>query len=327
MVPWPVIWALRKVALVPGLAITAAALGGAYGTFDLSRRAFGLVIPAPKSKNNRAKGSVGVSTFGAFTAGSIVIGLREIVFKPYVPPPPSVAPPDFTPAGLKRAYALVLHALMNYPYKHRFNTFFGAGITAGAAYVLADRAWNARSDDTRERMIASQAKADRYADMADDEPTFDSSDNTREDDAAVHFDRGDDGKALSTEARLSLTSSPYERGAPDERDDDFGRMDTRESATASSSDTASASASGGAKAVASNNPLARILGGLKSKVDAQLPAARAVAVPRGGVMSTSDSDGDIRAYDENVGGQDEVGTGVEYEDDPYARGSARARGR
>ena len=83
MPPWPLVWALRKVALVPGLVITAAALGGAYGAFDMSRRIVGLVLPPPTKP--RRKGTAALSTLAAGMGGAAFVAARETLFASRVP--------------------------------------------------------------------------------------------------------------------------------------------------------------------------------------------------------------------------------------------------
>jgi hypothetical protein len=63
-------------------------------------------------------------------------------FPPPAVPPLEVPTPDWSAQGLRRAYAISLHAVATYPYSHRFSSTFAAGIAAGAAYVLAERAWS-----------------------------------------------------------------------------------------------------------------------------------------------------------------------------------------
>jgi hypothetical protein len=141
MPPFWITWPLRKAALVPVVAIGAAALGAAVGAFDLTRRAVSVVLPVRK----RRPGTSAVAWSAAAVSGGGVLVLRELFFAPNVIPPPAL-PVDASvplPARLRNAGIVAAHTVLHYPYAFRFTGAFAAGAAAAAALVVAEKVFNA----------------------------------------------------------------------------------------------------------------------------------------------------------------------------------------
>jgi hypothetical protein len=132
-----ILWPLRKAALLPAAVLGGAALGAAYGSYDLSRRAACAVIPLPPPGAERP-GSEPFATFTALSFTALLVAAREAVFAP-APVPTPLLPVDAGPwlARLRNAAALVSHHTRHYPLRFRFYTAFIAGCVGGVSYPLA----------------------------------------------------------------------------------------------------------------------------------------------------------------------------------------------
>jgi hypothetical protein len=71
------------------IAIGVGAVGAAIGSYDLTRRGLSFVVPATKDSAKRKYSDLVASSSAIAVAGT-VLGLREFLFKPYVPKPPAL---------------------------------------------------------------------------------------------------------------------------------------------------------------------------------------------------------------------------------------------
>lgn len=173
MPPFWITWPLRKAALVPVVAIGATALGAAVGAFDLTRRAAAAVLPV----RSRRPGTVAVAWSAAAVSGGGVLVLREVFFAPPVIPPPSL-PVDVSvplPSRLRNAGIVAAHTVLHYPYAFRFTGAFAAGAAAALAFVVAEKAFNARGNAAELRVPgAGNSQGGAKASPATDEQVDDS---------------------------------------------------------------------------------------------------------------------------------------------------------
>ena len=186
MAPFLITLLLRKVALVPVAIVTLGAAGGAYGSFELTKSVAHLVVKLPPEKQRRRGTAFAANAAALLSAGAVVYA-RETLFKPVVPPAPAVDV-DFTPQGLRRAYAAALHVLLHYPYQHRVTTCLLAGLVAGVAAVSSEVALNAGSGAAAPTRPAAKPVAPRPAEE----------DDAR--DSAVSFDGASSGTEMQHEA-------------------------------------------------------------------------------------------------------------------------------
>ena len=340
--PWFVLWTLRKAAVIPAIGIGAVALGSSIGSFDLTYKVVSLVLPPPRKPQS---GTKYVAASAAVAAGGIVVAIRELLpgFRPNIPPPPNVAPPDFTPQGLKRAYALALHSVVNYPYKHRFTSFFIAGVAGGIAYLLAERAYNASPAKDKkkakgDKMIANAAdESDDGSGFVTDDVASDISDgsfgasssDTEEDSLLLSSD--DDSKA---DAKAAKKSAKLAKLQPQQQAlawvYDYGDDGDDEDHT-----TVYAPAQAPARSVKSTGA-----SGKASSKDEDASPDSWDALVDSSSSSSSDITGAVSAdqshaaraevaYDAQIGVDDgeEVGSGVSYESDPYAASGKTKMGR
>lgn len=144
MAPFWIVWPLRKAAAVPAVAIGAAALGAAVGSFDLTRSLTSMVVG--RSRTSR-RGTTFVATSAALGIGAGVVALREALFAPLVVPPP-VLPIDGQVSmamRIQNASIIAAHVVKHYPYRFRFTNAFVAGAAAAVAYVASEKLYNSGS--------------------------------------------------------------------------------------------------------------------------------------------------------------------------------------
>jgi hypothetical protein len=100
--PWLVLLPLRKAAAVPALLVTGAAVGAAYGTFDLSRRFTAIFVGRP-----RHGATPPPAWAAAGVAAAAVTAFRERFLAPAVPKPP-VLPLEGVPMDIRLRNLMVL---------------------------------------------------------------------------------------------------------------------------------------------------------------------------------------------------------------------------
>lgn len=148
-------WPVRKVALLPAVVLGGAAVGAAYGSFDLSRRAACAVVTLPPPADERP-GSAPFAAFTSLTFTTLVVAAREAIFAP-APVPTPLLPVDAGPwlQRLRNAASLVRHHTRHYPLRFRFFTAFFAGCVGGVSWPLAMAYYN--SGGQRRRGAPEQA--------------------------------------------------------------------------------------------------------------------------------------------------------------------------
>ena len=143
------LWPVRKAALLPAVVLGGAALGAAYGSFDLSRRAASAVVALPRAGAERP-GTAPFAAFTSLTFTTLVVAAREAMFAP-APVPTPLLPVDAGPwlQRLRNAASLVRHHTRHYPLKFRFFTAFFAGSVGGVSWPLAEAFYNSGGGQRR----------------------------------------------------------------------------------------------------------------------------------------------------------------------------------
>jgi len=150
-VPWYILWPLRKAAIIPVVVLTVGVTGASFGSFDLARRGLGAFMPSAKKERKLTRVVAGGA---AVTAMGAAVVVREALFPPHVPAPPSLGLSGSLPLAqlIRNATATALHVVVNYPFSHRFTTSFVAGTSGGLVYAVAAYLYN------RDRIEAEAAK-------------------------------------------------------------------------------------------------------------------------------------------------------------------------
>ena len=99
-IPFLLSWPLRKAALIPVAAISACAVGAAFGSFDLSRRATALLLPSGAEAQQRPYTTL-VSSVAATGVAAAIVSVREVLLAP-APVPPLVLPTGPSVAAMQR---------------------------------------------------------------------------------------------------------------------------------------------------------------------------------------------------------------------------------
>jgi hypothetical protein len=139
--PFVVLLSLRKLAYLPVATVSAVALGAAFGSFDLTRRAVASLFP-PAGRARR--GAVYVNAGASLTVASFLLAIREVVFLPAFVPPPAVPLGGPSLERLRGAARVARHTLRHYPYKFRFLSACLAGVGGGATWAWVDRAYRVK---------------------------------------------------------------------------------------------------------------------------------------------------------------------------------------
>lgn len=158
------LWPLRKAAVVPALLFTSAAVGAAYGSFDLSRRLALAFVEVPERKREK-DGTVAFALFTSLTFTGLVVAAREALFAP-APVPTPLLSVDSGPLlqRLSNAGRLMQHHTVHYPLRFRFMTAFVSGCVGGMAYPIAVNFFNSselqRAREERRRVAEEALQAD-----------------------------------------------------------------------------------------------------------------------------------------------------------------------
>lgn len=168
------LWPLRKVAIIPAVGLTVAAVGAVYGSFELTTGLLHLVVRVPQytvkelriqgreriEQARKAGTDAAAYSSAASTAGGLLV-LGELFFKPKMPQPPTFTPVPGQSVMLsaQQKWALWKHFLLHYPYIFRLSSLFSAGAAAGLAYVLTEKAINRRGGASDREEAAAGAGA------------------------------------------------------------------------------------------------------------------------------------------------------------------------
>jgi hypothetical protein len=153
------LWPVRKAALLPAVVLGGAAVGAAYGSFDLSRRAACTVVTLPPAGAERP-GTAPFAAFTSLTFTTLVVAAREAMFAP-APVPTPLLPVDSGPwlQRLRNAASLVRHHTRHYPLRFRFFTAFFAGSVGGVSWPLAEAFYNSGGGQRRRGAAAEEGSS------------------------------------------------------------------------------------------------------------------------------------------------------------------------
>ena len=136
------LWPVRKAALLPAAVLGGVAVGAAFGSYDLSRRAACSFIALPSDIEARP-GTQAFSLFTSLSFTTLLVAAREALFAP-APVPAPLLPLESGPIlqRLRNAAALVRHHTIHYPLRFRFATAFVAGCVGGISYPVSIAYYN-----------------------------------------------------------------------------------------------------------------------------------------------------------------------------------------
>lgn len=128
---------LRNAAVLPAMILGGTAVGAAFGSFDLSRRAVSLLVPLPGPGKER-HGTFSFASGLSFSTSMAIVAAREAMFSPVVVPPPVYPSGSNVPlfTQISNGFKVMAHTVRHYPIRFRFATAFVAGVAGGVSWPL-----------------------------------------------------------------------------------------------------------------------------------------------------------------------------------------------